>query len=55
MYNIPLSDMQKLIDSALANGWSVGWEGDITEPGFSTFSGFATLNDSIYNYDEERN
>ena len=46
--------MQILIDSALANGWSVGWEGDVTEPGFGTFSGFATLSDSVYNYDEER-
>jgi bleomycin hydrolase len=54
LYNIPLSDMQILIDSALANGWSVGWEGDVTEPGFGIFSGFAMINDSIYNYDEER-
>jgi bleomycin hydrolase len=38
----------------LANGWSVGWEGDVTEPGFGTFSGFAMLYDSVYNYDEER-
>lgn len=54
LYNIPLSDMQILIDSALVKGWSVGWEGDVTEPGFGTFSGFATLSDSVYNYDEER-
>ena len=26
----------------------------MTEPGFGTFSGFATLSDSVYNYDEER-
>jgi len=54
LYNIPLSDMQILIDSALVKGWSVGWEGDVTEPGFGTFSGFATLSDSVYNYNEER-
>jgi len=54
LYNIPLSDMQILIDSALANGWSIGWEGDVTEPGFGPFSGFAMLYDSTYNYDEER-
>ena len=54
LYNIPIRDMQILIDSALANGWSVGWERDITEPGFGIFSGFATINDSAYNYEEER-
>ena len=54
LYNIPLSDMQILIDSALTNGWSLGWEGDVTETGFGTFRGFATINDSAYNYDEER-
>lgn len=54
LYNIPLNDMQTLIDSALSNGWSVGWEGDVTEPGFSTFSGFAISDDSTKNYDKER-
>ena len=54
LYNITLNDMQQLIDTALANGWSIGWEGDVTEPGFSSFSGFATLNNSSHNYDEER-
>ena len=54
LYNITISDMQQLIDTALANGWSVGWEGDVTEPGFGSFSGFATLNDSSQNYDEQR-
>ena len=54
LYNITIADMQQLIDTALTNGWSVGWEGDVTEPGFSSFGGFATLNDSSQNYDEER-
>jgi len=54
LYNISLNDMQLLVDSALANGWSVGWEGDVTEPGFGPFSGFAALNNETHNYDDER-
>jgi bleomycin hydrolase len=54
LYNIPLADMQMLIDTAIANGWSVGWEGDVTEPGFGPFTGFVTLNDSLHNYEDER-
>jgi hypothetical protein len=37
----------------LANGWSVVWEGDVTEPGFGYFSGYTTINDSSDNYDEK--
>ena len=54
LYNISLDDMQLLVDSALANGWSVGWEGDVTEPGFNFWSGYATISDSVYQYQEER-
>ena len=54
LYNITIADMQQLIDTAIANGWSVGWEGDVTEPGFGSFSSFATINDSSHNYDEDR-
>ena len=54
LYNITITDMQQLIDTALINGWSVGWEGDVTEPGFSIFSGYATIDSSFQNYDEER-
>jgi bleomycin hydrolase len=46
--------MQMLVDTALAKGWSVGWEGDVTNRGFSSFSGFAALDNSSHNYDEER-
>lgn len=54
LYNIPLDDMQMLVDSALANGWSIGWEGDVTEPGFTPFTGSIDLNNTQHNYDEER-
>jgi bleomycin hydrolase len=41
LYNIPIDDMQMLVDTALAKGWSVAWEGDVTESGFQFYSGYA--------------
>ncbi|MBI5858824.1 MAG: hypothetical protein HZB42_14425 [Sphingobacteriales bacterium] len=54
LYNIPLEDFQMLVDSALTKGWSVGWEGDVTETGFNFWSGYAIINDSIKQYTEQR-
>lgn len=54
LFNVKLGDMETIIDTALANGWSAAWEGDVTEPGFQTFKGYAMLFDSTHNYDEER-
>ncbi len=54
LYNIPLSDFQMLVDSALAKGWSIGWEGDVTEPGFNFWNGYAEINESTHQYAEER-
>ena len=54
LYNIPLEDFQMLVDTALAKGWSVGWEGDVTEPGFNFWSGYAIISDPIKQYTEER-
>lgn len=53
-WNISLADMQMLVDSAIAAGWSIGWEGDVTEPGFNHFGGYASMNDSTYQYDAQR-
>lgn len=53
-WNITLADMQQLVDTALAKGWSVGWEGDVTETGFNHISGYASLPDSAYAYDKQR-
>ncbi len=54
VYNIPLSDLQMLVDTALANGWSVGWEGDVTEKGFNHFGGYASLGNITTNADSKR-
>ncbi len=53
-WNISLSDLQMVIDTALGKGWTVGWEGDVTEPGFNYFGGYAYLPDSAWQYDRQR-
>lgn len=53
-WNITLDDMLMLTDTALHKGWSVGWEGDVTENGFNSFAGYAYFPDSAYRYDEQR-
>ena len=53
-YNITLDDMHMLVDTALHKGWSVGWEGDVTETGFNYIGGYAYFPDSAHYYDEER-
>lgn len=39
--NVTLDDMKMIADTALANGWSLGWEGDVTETGFNYYYGYA--------------
>lgn len=54
LYNISLHDLMAVVDTAIAKGWSVGWEGDVTERGFNQYSGYVTLSDSAYQYDTKR-
>ena len=54
LYNISLEDMQMVVDTALARGWSVGWEGDVTEPGFNYNAGYAAVPDSAFDMEEKR-
>lgn len=53
-YNLTIKDMEMLVDTALAKGWSIGWEGDVTEPGFNSFGGYASIDTVAPNYDAER-
>ncbi len=41
--NVPIDTLMTYIDRALAHGYAVCWEGDISEPGFSFSKGIATL------------
>ncbi|HMK24777.1 MAG TPA: C1 family peptidase, partial [Chitinophagaceae bacterium] len=54
LYNITLDDMQMLVDTALAKGWSVGWEGDVTEPGFNYWAGYAISDYTPLQFTEQR-
>lgn len=34
-YNVPLDDLEKITDEALDSGYSVGWDADVSDRGFS--------------------
>lgn len=40
-YNLPLDEFMDVIDNALLNGYSLAWDGDISESGFSHRTGVA--------------
>ena len=35
MYNVPLEDMMRIIDNAIANGYTLAWGADVSEVGFT--------------------
>lgn len=41
--NLPIDDLVQTIDKAIANGYSVAWDGDVSETGFSSSQGLAVL------------
>lgn len=42
-YNIPMDEMMSIIDYALLKGYSISWDGDVSEKGFSARNGIAVL------------
>ncbi len=42
-YNVPLDEMMSIIDYALLAGYSIAWDGDVSEKGFSARNGIAVL------------
>lgn len=42
-YNVPIDKLVAIIDHAVANGYSVAWDGDVSERGFSAPNGMAIL------------
>lgn len=42
-YNVPLNDLMQIIDHALNKGYSVCWDGDVSDKGFSYRSGVAIV------------
>ncbi len=53
-YNVPLEDFSAITDNALANGYTVEWDGDADDPGFNFNAGLAYLPVSITNYQANR-
>ena len=44
-WNLPIEDIQRIIDNAIENGYTVAWGGDVSEDGF-TRQGLALLYDT---------
>ncbi len=42
-YNVPLDELTDIVDRAIARGYTVAWDGDVSEKGFSASSGIAVL------------
>ena len=43
MYNVPLDEMIQIIDHAINNGFTVVWDGDLSEPGYA-FQHYVAVN-----------
>lgn len=41
MYNVPIDELTEIMDYALNNGYTVDWDGDVSEKGFSHTNGVA--------------
>ncbi|MFN0033219.1 MAG: C1 family peptidase [Flavobacteriales bacterium] len=42
-YNVTMEDMQNILDNAIDNGYTVAWDADVSEKGFSFKEGVAIL------------
>ncbi|MDF1698157.1 MAG: C1 family peptidase [Saprospiraceae bacterium] len=42
-YNVPMDEMMSIIDYALLAGYTISWDGDVSEKGFSARNGVAVL------------
>ncbi len=47
MYNVPLEEMIQIMDYSLTNGYTIAWDGDVSERGFSHARGIAVIPVSI--------
>lgn len=44
MYNVPIDELVEILDNALNTGYTVAWDADVSETGFSHANGIAQLN-----------
>lgn len=52
--NVPLADFLRITNEALKNGYSVLWDGDVSETGFNFYDNIASLPDTIKILADER-
>lgn len=52
-WNVKMEDMERIVDNAIENGYTVAWGADVSEPGFQYNKGFAVLNEPITEGDLE--
>lgn len=45
VYNVPLAELEAIIDHAISNGYPMGWGSDVSEDGFSWQHGLAIVPD----------
>lgn len=43
VYNVPLEEMMQIVDNALENGYTVAWDTDVSEKGFSRTKGIGVI------------
>lgn len=43
MYNVPLDELMKIMDNSLNSGYTIAWDGDVSEKGFSHKNGIAII------------
>jgi bleomycin hydrolase len=51
--NVPLNEMQQILDNALYNGYTVAWASDVSEIGFSFKNGLAIVPEGYENIKKE--
>lgn len=42
-FNVPVDDLKSIVDHAIGQGYSIAWDGDVSEKGFSASKGIAVL------------
>ena len=49
-YNVTMADFSQITDNALANGYTVSWDGDAEDANFDYYGGLAWLPETINNF-----
>lgn len=50
-YNLPLDDIMAVMENAVKNGYTVDWDGDVSEKGFKAKDGYAVVPEEVKDED----